>query len=131
MIKEQIMSEKKYAYSFSGEEYEGPFDSYDEALQAAKDANADEWEDDRWEYVYIGECIWYKPHVSAVNVIEAIQDDAYDQAGDFAIDYLDDVTKEHRNKLESLLTGIFNIWAKDYGYKPSFFTVENVKEVKI
>ena len=125
------MSEIKYAYSFNGEEYEGPFDSYDEALQAAKDANLDEYHDDRYEVVYIGECIWYKPHVSADNVIEAIQDDAYDQAGDFAINYLDDVTKEHRNKLESLLTGIFNIWAKDYGYKPSFFTVENVKEVKI
>ena len=125
------MSENKYAYSFNGEEYEGPFDSYDEALQAAKDANLDEYHDDRYEVAYIGECVWYKPHVDADNVIEAVQDEAYDQAGDFAIDYLDDVTKEHRDKLESLLTGIFNIWAEDYGYKPSFFTVENVKEVRI
>ena len=125
------MSEIKYAYSFNGEEYEGPFDSYDEALQAAKDENLDEYHDDRYEVAYIGECVWYKPHVSADNVIEAVQDDAYEQAGVFASHYLDDVTEEHRNMLESLLTGIFNIWAKDYGYKPAFFTVENVKEVKI
>ena len=124
------MSEIKYAYSFNGEEYEGPFDSYEEALQEAKNEN-EALGDKKDERVFIGECIRYEPHVSAVDVIEAVQDDAYDQAGDFAIDYLDDVTKEHRDKLESLLTGIFNIWAKDYGYKPSFFTVENVKEMKI
>ena len=33
------MSEKKYAYSFSGEEYLGTCDSYEEALQEAKNEN--------------------------------------------------------------------------------------------
>ena len=33
------MSEIKYAYSFNREEYEGPFNSYDEALQEAKNEN--------------------------------------------------------------------------------------------
>lgn len=121
----------KYAYSFNGEEYEGPFNSYEEALENAKDANADEWEDDRWEYVYIGECTTYEPNVNVNSVIEAIQDDAYDKVGDYSVGYLDDVTEEQENELAEKLTEVFRLWAQSNGYCPTFFTVDNVKEVKI
>lgn len=119
------MSDTKYAYSFTGEEYEGPFDSYDEAYWAArKDPEAH-----NYSCCYIGEVCEYEPRVSASAVLETVQDDAYDQCGDFAIDYLDDVKKIHKQELGEMLTKVFNDWAEEYGYKPPFFTVENVRKV--
>lgn len=41
-------------------------------------------------------------------MIEAVQTNAYDEGGEYAENYLDDVTKEQREELEEQLDVVFN-----------------------
>lgn len=56
-------------------------------------------------------------------MIEAIQTDAYDEGGEYAENYLDDVTKEQREELEEQLDVVFNAWLEKYDLYPNFYTI--------
>lgn len=56
-------------------------------------------------------------------VIEDIQNSVYEEIGEVAEDYLDDVTKEHREELEEALNKVFYEWQEKYNYKPTFYKV--------
>lgn len=61
------------------------------------------------------------------SILERMQEWAYDDVGDFASDYLDNVTDEMKEELDVLICA----WADKYNISPSFFHVSNVKEVSI
>lgn len=65
-------------------------------------------------------------------VIEDIQNTMYDEAGEIAEDYLDNVTTEHRLELEGELNKVFYQWQEKHNYKPTFYRVisEEIIEVK-
>lgn len=65
-------------------------------------------------------------------VIEDIQNTMYDEAGEIAEDYLDNVTTEHRLELERELNEVFYKWQEKHNYKPTFYRVisEEIIEVK-
>jgi hypothetical protein len=49
----------------------------------------------------------------------------YDQCGEVAEDYLDDVLEEHKNELESLIIN----WFEKYKYNPTCYTIGNIETV--
>lgn len=57
--------------------------------------------------------------------VEMVADDAYEEYGEFAEDYLSDVTKEHLGELEELLHG----WFEKHNYMPTFYTVEDISTI--
>lgn len=59
------------------------------------------------------------------SILERMQEWAYDDVGDFASDYLDDVTDEMKEELDVLICA----WANKHDISPKFFHVGNVKEV--
>jgi hypothetical protein len=65
-------------------------------------------------------------------VIENIQEAMYEEIGEAAEDYLDDVTKEDALELEKRLNEVFYKWQEEHKYKPSFYKVisEEVIEVE-
>lgn len=64
-------------------------------------------------------------------VIEDIQVIMYDDIGEVAEDYLDDVSKEHLLELEEKLNEVFFKWQKEHGYEPTFCKIINIEEINV
>jgi hypothetical protein len=56
-----------------------------------------------------------------------MQELAYDEAGEFAEDWLADVTKEQEAELHDAIVKAINEWADKHGLHPTFYTVENTE----
>lgn len=82
--------------------------------------------------VFVGECELYRPSLLSCgyDVIEAVQTDAYDEGGEYAENYLDDVTKEQREELEEQLDVVFNAWLEKYDLYPNFYTIPTYETYK-
>lgn len=118
----------KWAFSLDGEWYNSAtYNSFDEALKdGIEDAKAE-----GCNKVYVGRVMEFIPCVNADSVIEELQQQAYDKAGEFSNDYLEGVSLKDRLKLEKMLTETFNQWAKETNNEPSFYTIEDTREVKV
>lgn len=115
----------KYAFSFNEEEnYQGAYDTVEEAIEAAKMENTE------YDVVYIGERMEFQPVVDPDDVIEELQQLAYDEALDFSDDYLN-CSRKDIQLLGDMLTEAFNKWAKDTNNEPSFFVVENIEAYRL
>lgn len=114
----------KYSYSFDGERYYGEFDTIAEVLTDAR-VEAVNYPDST--KVYIGKNYQYKPRVQAHRVIEDIQEDAFDEAGEAAEDYLEYVSAPSMVKLEKMLTKTFIEWAKENNQEPRFYIAKEIE----
>lgn len=138
-------------WTFSFEEDTGwdndLFNSPDEALEAAREAAPEYADEEGMEpdekadflangKVFIGQRYDFEPTVDADFVIERIQDEAYDEGGEYAVDYLDPPPMkdaEARKKwdeqvadLEKRLTDVFRSWAKETNNEPTFWLLFDV-----
>ncbi|AVV07516.1 hypothetical protein KC298_08610 [Listeria monocytogenes] len=52
-------------------------------------------------------------------LLERIAEDVYDEIGDYAEDYLDDVDEKHQTELQELIRD----WAERHDYLPNYFTI--------
>lgn len=116
----------EYCYSWNGEDFKsGTFDSVKAALD---DAVADN--DGEHTHVYIGQV--ERPSNScffpdAGDLLEHMDSQAYDYAGEYSADYLD-VSDEAKAELNELLSSLLDSWCRKHGVSPSFYQVGNVKE---
>lgn len=117
---------RQYSYSLDGEQYYGIFDSVEEALEEAR-AEATEYPAGEIDSIYIGEVCSFEPGVDAFSVIESIQNDAYDEAGELAYDYLEDISDENLSKLQDMLTEVFKKWARETHNEPNFSIIGETK----
>ena len=60
------------------------------------------------------------------SLLETINENAYESCGEAADDYLMHVTKEAKEDLNNLILS----WANKHKLQPSFFMVEDIKEVE-
>lgn len=119
------MENKKWAYSFNGEEYNGCYNSYEECLD---DAKLDNYE--HQDIVYIGTCteptlIWCS---CEDYIIDSICENLYDQVGEYA-DF--EPTDEQELDLAKRIDKCVEQWINDWKIKPNCYTVLDGKEVKI
>ena len=73
----------------------------------------------------VGQCISAALPNFSDTVIEHAWESVYDEVGEFATDYLDDVTKEEKIELDSLIKD----WFIRNNNLPSCYTIRNVEEV--
>lgn len=124
--------EEKWVYSlnddvFTTGEY---FDTKEQAIEGAK-------ADLTWE----GECpAFYVGQVKSADfafsidtdvILETISQNVYEEFGEVAEDYLNDVQKEHYEVLEEELWDVINKWMDKFGYNPDFFKVVNIEKMSI
>lgn len=93
----------KVAYSMDGENYSAMYDTAAEALEDARN---------EIEYMIESRKKGYK-----VVLPERVF------VGEYAENYLDDVTKEQREELEEQLDVVFNAWLEKYDLYPNFYTI--------
>lgn len=119
----------KFAYSFDNEVYSCEYDSVEEALVDAKQEVKSGQEDA--EVVYIGRVYEFEPKVDVDSIIERLQDDAEDEAGECADYYLEGVKIADRLKLQEMLTETFNKWAAETYNEPTFYIVKETQEYSL
>ena len=123
--KEEKMK-KQYAYSFDNLNFGiSVFESKEEALtDARKSANIDD------KVVHIGEVEFYKETCSglASDVVEILQQKAYNELEDLANDYME-LSKEEETILEEMLKETILKFQEKYNHEPSFFTVYSIEKI--
>ena len=97
----------------------GPCDSVKECVEEAR---AEGYSDE--ELFAIGYTERYEPnYVNSDMIIEYLQQDACDNVGEVAEDWLSDITHEQRAELESRVLKVVQEWLEYCGEKPTFYKV--------
>jgi len=121
------MSEIKWCYSFNEENFEGTLNTKEDAIEVgafyAKDAGLTIFHVGTQKDVTLG--------VSVDAIIEQLSEDAYEQVGEIADEYLRYVKPKHALILEEKLNQVLHSWLSDFGHRPTFWTVDNVEKIDI
>lgn len=120
------MSEYSYAFK-KADVYAGQCASIEEALAEARQEAEFYPEGDKPHLVYIGRYKPFNPVIEAAWILEVLQRDAYDVAGDAAEGWLDNLAPVAVKSLRVRLTRAFRRWAKQHGVEPDFGEVDHVK----
>lgn len=120
------------------------YDTKEEAIEAGKevatqwnlgnkDTNIEDvlggWFDDKekLDSFAVGQCVSASICVDAESILEQIAEGVYDQCGECAEDYLDDVSKSHKEELEGLILG----WFEKHKYNPTCYSVVNIETIMV
>lgn len=122
-----VFEENKRSYSFDGIEYNGVYNNTAEALaEALNDIKSASKYDEIPEKVFVGKCVFFKPSLrdTGYDIIDHVQCQADDAGfGEWADDYLTDVTKEMSKDLEEQVEAVFQKWLDKYNLHAGFFSI--------
>lgn len=113
---------KQEAIDFVKEDFEGFF-LEETGLEYKSDV------DDK--VFYVGQKERFAPSVDAVSILDDIAENAYDEVGESAEEYLGHVSTKEINSLEERLNKAFQEWADETNNHPTFWKVVNVEKVII
>ena len=123
-----VAAMSEYSYAFKKTDlYAGQCANIEEALAEARREAELYPEGDKPNLVYIGRYKPFKPVIEAEWVLEVLQRDAYDVAGDAAEGWLDNLTPAEVESLGERLTRVFRRWARECGEKPDFGEVHHIR----
>lgn len=114
------------------------FDSKEEAIAYGKENFEEIYEEENGEkfnsetynkVFYVGKIDRYVPSVDVDRVIENITENAYDEVGEFAEDYLDNVSKEEYGFLEEKMNEVLHKWLDETKNHPTFWKIVGVEKV--
>ncbi|MBA4187564.1 MAG: hypothetical protein C0467_06050 [Planctomycetaceae bacterium] len=118
----KLSSIGQFAWSSDEETFHGSFDSVEEALDEGRSSYPD-------RTIYVGEAAEVYVHgPDADDVTERLVSSVYDQVGEYAESFLDDVTKEAREELDTALTAVVSAWLTKHCLWPTCYTIVKVKE---
>jgi hypothetical protein len=123
------MSEGKWCYSFNEENYEGDFDTKEQAIEEAIWYYKDDEKDQ--DFIWVGQTKDVSIGVNVDSLLEQLGEEAYDQVGEYAEDFLTNVTLNHQKILEQRLNNVLVAWMKEFNYETNFWTVENVQKINV
>ena len=120
------------------------YDTKEEAIEAGKevatqwnlgnkDANVEDvlgsWYEDTEtiDSFAVGQCNSPTISVDADGILEQIAEGVYDQCGECAEDYLDDVLDDHKQELENVILS----WFEKHKYYPRCYSIGNIENVVI
>lgn len=116
----------KKCYSTNNEDFN--YDELDDAVQSALDDPSVNVGD--VVTVYEGDAVAWKAGDFTGFTLDHISNAAYDEGGEYAEDYLSDVSKEQEADLDKRVADVVNQWADDHGLQPNFYQVKNVQELR-
>lgn len=121
------MSEREWCYSFNGENFEGHFATKEDAIGEAKECITE----DDGSVIYVGQVKEVTVGVPVDWLLDQLGEQACEQAGEYAQDFLSYVNREHQFELEEQLNKVLLTWMKKNNYEPNFWSVDNVEEIKV
>ena len=121
------MKERKWCYSFNEENFEGDFETREDAIGEGTYYAKDEG----ITIFYVGAQKAVVLGVNVDSIIEQLGEDATEQVGEIADNYLRHVKTNDAIILEEKLNEVLRSWLSDFGYRPTFWTVDNVEKIDI
>lgn len=116
-------------WSLDEERYDGCFQSVcDDAFE---DVDPDT---DEIRTIWEGESQPYRASTfmrGTDHLIEDLRDSACEEAGEFSENWLANVTATQEEALAERMAKVIDEWAEEFGHQPKFWTVENVRQLKI
>lgn len=120
-------TKEQWAVSDDGESYTSGYVSREDAIERGPDDLGLE----NGQTLYIGRCVPWELKINADMIIESLVDDAYEDVGEHADGFLQGVTPEQSDSLAASIEAVINAWMEAFGYKPKFFSVEDVEEINL
>lgn len=116
----------RWCYSLNGDEYEGFYDSKEDAIEAGNEAACDADLNTFW----VGKAEkTFVPSVDVDYLLERLYDRATEEGGEHAESYLNGVTKEQEAELEEKMNEVLNEWLNKHGQEVNFYSVTNEEEI--
>lgn len=112
---------KKYVASTNEEYFSLDYESIDEAIEVFPQDEGLESGD----LFYIGEKVDCIPTVSGNKIVEMLYEDADNQCGEWADDYLDDIKDSQITDLENVLNRTILKFLESNKLMPNFYSVKN------
>jgi hypothetical protein len=118
------------AHDYAGEYFNGEFfNTKEEAIDNFKKEIEEEdfSETKKRGYFWVGQCFHFSAgeFFNADNIIDNAWELADGEAGEFAEDYLQDVTQEQKDELDNLLMS----WVIKHNLEPRFYRIKNSEKV--
>lgn len=119
------MSESK-TYSLNNEEYRfgSVHDAIDDAVSDGQVQQGD------LVTVYEGEPVPATVKIRSCWLIEQMQEQVYEECGEFGEGFLEDVTSEQEAELQTGLDSLIENWLDAHNLHPTCYTVTNISEHK-
>ncbi|AGB62715.1 hypothetical protein [Bacillus phage phiAGATE] len=108
------------------------FDTKEEAIAAGKREFEEHWADISGFYVGQAEEIGISfPYIDADSVLETFADSVYDDVGEVAEGYLQDVSDDDLNGLQYALSVALRKWLIEKKHEPDFYHMNNIEFVPL
>lgn len=119
----------KWCYSFNEEHFEETFETKEEAIEEAlwyyKDDKLDQ------DFIWVGQTKSIRLGVDTYQIIEGLQEEAYEQAGEVAENFLHNIKPDDMKELEESLNKALFAWMDKFKHNPRFYTVENIEKIEV
>lgn len=116
---------QQWSYDIGGRSYiwrSGVYDSREEAIKAALEEKYHPYGGyNAEEKIYIAKTYPYIPRVDGDYVCEYDAEQAFDECGEVAEDYLDNISTEAKSELSDELTKVYIKWLKKHNGMPTFW----------
>lgn len=106
------------------------FDTIEGCIEDAKE----NYDVEVGDTIAVGEVVPYEVQVWADDILEKLEQQAYEECGEAAEDWNTFSYKKDREKLDELsnqLTEVVKAWLKKYNRIPDFYKIENIEIVEV
>lgn len=105
------------------------YDTREQAIAAGREETLEEGDDT----FFVGqtENVHINTTIDSDLIFELISERAYEDVGEAAADYLNDVKREDYTALEDGISDFISNWMRERGYEPNFFRVINIEKVEV
>lgn len=121
---------KKYIWNENQDDEVWQHETFDTKEECIEDAY--NYDLNKGDVIYIGEIQAFSPYVIAEDVLDRIEDCAYEECGEAAecgfVNYKD---QESLDKLSEKLTDCVNEWLKETDQEPTFCKIVNISAATI
>ncbi len=123
---------KKYTWEASENEELWRHDTFDTIEDCIADAR-ENYDYKNGETVYIGETVPFSICVDAERVLENLEEEAYEFAGESADgwDACDYKERDELIELQEQLTDVVINWIKKYNREPQFYQINHIRPIEI
>ncbi|MCI6468148.1 MAG: hypothetical protein MSA90_22125 [Faecalicatena sp.] len=122
-----------YIWNFKEDEDLWFNDEHDTVEECLEEARKEAERDEHQAIVFIGECIPYTPEADCTDILDRMQEQAGEMCGEVGGDWCAYkwLKKEELEELNDTLTSAVCDWMKKYGYYPTFYSIQNIREYQL
>lgn len=115
---------KKYTWSKSATDELWQHDCFDTVEECIKDAK-ENYGYEIGETIAIGETAGFVVNIDAIDVLERLEENAYEECGEVVEGWID-YKKSPFDKLSEKLTACVNEWLKETNQQPTFYHIHSI-----